>query len=53
MSKRLGAFFSSKLQKVDGLRPLCVGIRSEIAHCEWLDGRPKQGHLQEAARDMR
>ncbi|CAM8881497.1 unnamed protein product [Rhodiola kirilowii] len=21
--------------------------------CEWLDGKPKQGHLQEAARDMR
>ncbi|XP_059433610.1 uncharacterized protein LOC132166751 isoform X2 [Corylus avellana] len=30
-----------------------MGIRCEIAHCDWLDGRPKQGHLQEAARDMR
>ncbi|EXB94671.1 hypothetical protein L484_001879 [Morus notabilis] len=30
-----------------------MGLRCEIAHCEWLDGRPKQGHLQEAARDMR
>ncbi|PON50553.1 tRNA(Ile)-lysidine synthase [Parasponia andersonii] len=30
-----------------------MGIRCEIARCEWLDGRPKQGHLQEAARDMR
>lgn len=30
-----------------------MGIRCEIAHCDWLDGRPKQGHLQEAARDKR
>ncbi|KAL5572654.1 hypothetical protein UlMin_022251 [Ulmus minor] len=30
-----------------------MGIRCKIAHCEWLDGRPKQGHLQEAARNMR
>ncbi|GAB4839214.1 hypothetical protein Ancab_028742 [Ancistrocladus abbreviatus] len=30
-----------------------MGIRCEIAHCDWSDGRPKQGHLQEAARDMR
>ncbi|XP_077219695.1 adenine nucleotide alpha hydrolases-like superfamily protein [Tasmannia lanceolata] len=30
-----------------------MGIRSEIACCDWPDGRPKQGHLQEAARDMR
>lgn len=30
-----------------------VGIRCEIASCDWLNGRPKQGHLQEAARDMR
>ncbi|KAF5748584.1 hypothetical protein HS088_TW04G00542 [Tripterygium wilfordii] len=30
-----------------------MGIRSEIARCEWSDGRPNQGHLQEAARDMR
>ncbi|KAF4365419.1 hypothetical protein F8388_012784 [Cannabis sativa] len=30
-----------------------MGIRCEIVHCEWSDGRPKQGHLQEAARDMR
>jgi len=36
-----------------GLYELCVGIRCEIAHCDWQDGRPKQGHLQEAARDMR
>nr|GEU64806.1 lysidine-tRNA(Ile) synthetase [Tanacetum cinerariifolium] len=34
--------------------PLAVfGIRCEIAHCEWADGKPKRGHLQEAARDMR
>ncbi|GAB2270370.1 hypothetical protein Dimus_005273 [Dionaea muscipula] len=30
-----------------------MGIRYEIASCDWSDGRPKQGHLQEAARDMR
>ncbi|KAK1413894.1 hypothetical protein QVD17_29631 [Tagetes erecta] len=34
-------------------RVLKMGIRCEIAHCEWTDGRPKLGHLQEAARDMR
>ncbi|MCL7033446.1 hypothetical protein MKW94_010349, partial [Papaver nudicaule] len=28
-------------------------VRCEIASCDWLDGRPKLGHLQEAARDMR
>ncbi|GJZ79438.1 putative adenine nucleotide alpha hydrolases-like superfamily protein [Tanacetum coccineum] len=27
-------------------------IRCEIAHCEWANGKPKLGHLQEAARDM-
>ncbi|KAL2479766.1 Adenine nucleotide alpha hydrolase-like superfamily protein [Abeliophyllum distichum] len=30
-----------------------MGIKCEVAHCEWLDGRPKPGHLQEAARDKR
>ncbi|XP_015898263.3 uncharacterized protein LOC107431788 isoform X1 [Ziziphus jujuba] len=30
-----------------------MGIRCEIADCDWPDGRPKQGHLQEAAREMR
>lgn len=30
-----------------------VGIRCELASCDWINGRPKQGHLQEAARDMR
>ncbi|KAI5320477.1 PREDICTED: tRNA lysidine(34) synthetase TilS [Prunus dulcis] len=30
-----------------------LGIRSHIACCDWPDGHPKQGHLQEAARDMR
>ncbi|KAM3760109.1 hypothetical protein ACB098_01G169400 [Castanea mollissima] len=30
-----------------------MGIRCEVAHCDWPDGRPKQGHLQEAAREMR
>ncbi|CAN7126935.1 unnamed protein product [Brassica rapa subsp. narinosa] len=30
-----------------------MGIRCEIARCDWVNGRPKQGHLQEAARDMR
>ncbi|KAJ4958670.1 hypothetical protein NE237_025781 [Protea cynaroides] len=30
-----------------------MGIRCEIVPCNWPDGRPKLGHLQEAARDMR
>ncbi|KAK7364035.1 hypothetical protein VNO80_12367 [Phaseolus coccineus] len=30
-----------------------MGIRCEIACCDWPRGRPKQGHLQEAAREMR
>ncbi|CAL0317387.1 unnamed protein product [Lupinus luteus] len=30
-----------------------MGIRCEIAHCDWPSGRPKQGHLQESAREMR
>ncbi|KAI3711610.1 hypothetical protein L1987_70149 [Smallanthus sonchifolius] len=34
-------------------RVLKMGIRCEIAQCAWTDGRPKLGHLQEAARDMR
>ncbi|XP_073110569.1 uncharacterized protein [Elaeis guineensis] len=30
-----------------------IGIKCEIACCDWRDGRPKKGHLQEAAREMR
>ncbi|KAJ4781910.1 tRNA(Ile)-lysidine synthase [Rhynchospora pubera] len=30
-----------------------MGVRCEIVCCDWPDGRPKQGHLQEAARDKR
>ncbi|CAH2052685.1 unnamed protein product [Thlaspi arvense] len=30
-----------------------MGIRCEIARCDWVNGKPKQGHLQEAAREMR
>ncbi|KAK4415503.1 tRNA(Ile)-lysidine synthase [Sesamum alatum] len=30
-----------------------MGIKCEVACCEWLDGRPKLGHLQEAARSKR
>lgn len=30
-----------------------MGIRFEIVHCQWPDGRPKVGHLEEVARDMR
>ncbi|CAN1125188.1 tRNA(Ile)-lysidine synthase [Linum perenne] len=30
-----------------------MGIRCEIAECNLSDGRPKQGHLQAAAREMR
>ncbi|XP_020217702.1 uncharacterized protein LOC109801118 isoform X2 [Cajanus cajan] len=32
---------------------LNAGIRCEIACCDWPNGRPKQGQLQEAAREMR
>lgn len=32
---------------------LSLGIKCEVASCEWLDGKPKLGHLQEAARDKR
>ncbi|KAK3034337.1 hypothetical protein RJ639_032235 [Escallonia herrerae] len=34
-------------------RVLNMGIRCEIAGCDWSDGRPKLGQLQEAARNMR
>uniref|UniRef100_A0A0D9VEJ4 tRNA(Ile)-lysidine synthetase n=1 Tax=Leersia perrieri TaxID=77586 RepID=A0A0D9VEJ4_9ORYZ len=30
-----------------------MGVMCEIATCEWPDGRPKQGRIQEAAREMR
>ncbi|TKY44633.1 tRNA(Ile)-lysidine synthase [Spatholobus suberectus] len=30
-----------------------MGIRCEIACCDWPSGRPKRGQLQEAAREMR
>ncbi|KAM5547754.1 hypothetical protein ABKV19_001963 [Rosa sericea] len=30
-----------------------MGIRSDVACCDWEDGKPKQGHVQEAAREMR
>ncbi|KAG9160589.1 hypothetical protein Leryth_023997 [Lithospermum erythrorhizon] len=36
-----------------GRRVLEMGIRCEIVQCEWSDGKPKQGQLQEAARDKR
>ncbi|XP_038879702.1 uncharacterized protein LOC120071467 [Benincasa hispida] len=39
--------------KVVSNRITQLGIRCEIASCDWLNGKPKQGHLQEAARDMR
>ncbi|PPR97133.1 hypothetical protein GOBAR_AA23530 [Gossypium barbadense] len=29
-----------------------IGIRCKIVRCDWLNGKPKQGHLQESARDM-
>ncbi|KAL6629450.1 hypothetical protein ACP70R_029215 [Stipagrostis hirtigluma subsp. patula] len=34
-------------------RVLGMGVMCEIAKCEWPDGRPKQGHVQEAAREVR
>ncbi|KAF7084254.1 hypothetical protein CFC21_087921 [Triticum aestivum] len=30
-----------------------MGVMCEIARCEWPNGRPNLGHLQEAAREMR
>ncbi|GMI92745.1 RASPBERRY 3 [Hibiscus trionum] len=39
--------------KLVGNRVSEMGIRCEIARCDWMNGKPKQGHLQEAARDMR
>uniref|UniRef100_A0A0E0CIS7 tRNA(Ile)-lysidine synthetase n=1 Tax=Oryza meridionalis TaxID=40149 RepID=A0A0E0CIS7_9ORYZ len=30
-----------------------MGVVCEIATCEWPNGRPKLGHIQEAAREMR
>ncbi|CAO2045371.1 unnamed protein product [Urochloa humidicola] len=30
-----------------------MGVECEITRCEWPDGRPKQGHVQEAAREVR
>ncbi|GER41928.1 tRNA(Ile)-lysidine synthase, partial [Striga asiatica] len=30
-----------------------MGIKCVVVRCEWLDGRPKPGHLQEAARNKR
>ncbi|XP_016506151.1 uncharacterized protein LOC107823950 isoform X1 [Nicotiana tabacum] len=34
-------------------RVTSMGIKCEIACCEWSEGKPKQGHLQEAAREKR
>ncbi|KAJ8551975.1 hypothetical protein K7X08_028418 [Anisodus acutangulus] len=34
-------------------RVTSMGIKCEIANCEWSEGKPKQGHLQEAARQRR
>ncbi|EPS66935.1 hypothetical protein M569_07840, partial [Genlisea aurea] len=30
-----------------------MGIKCEVARCQWSEGRPKVGHLQEAARNKR
>ncbi|KZV54065.1 hypothetical protein F511_39274 [Dorcoceras hygrometricum] len=34
-------------------RIMDMGIKCEVARCEWLGGRPKPGHLQEEARNKR
>ncbi|KAK8970471.1 hypothetical protein KSP40_PGU008837 [Platanthera guangdongensis] len=34
-------------------RVIKMGIRCEISCCNWSEGRPKLGNLQESARDMR
>lgn len=41
------------LRIMDKSYTLSLGIKCEVAHCQWLDGRPKLGHLQEAARNKR
>ncbi len=30
-----------------------AGMECHVVKCEWLDGRPDSGHLQEAARNAR
>ncbi|KAK9098992.1 hypothetical protein Syun_026037 [Stephania yunnanensis] len=30
-----------------------MGIKCKVEHCDWSGGRPKLGHVQEAAREMR
>lgn len=30
-----------------------AGMECHVLKCEWLDGRPDSGHLQEAARNAR
>jgi len=45
-------------ESADEARLVCdrvrgMGVECEIARCEWPDGRPKQGHVQEAAREVR
>lgn len=34
---------------------VCIdaGMECHVLKCEWLDGRPDSGHLQEAARNAR
>ncbi|KAK1266275.1 hypothetical protein QJS04_geneDACA019344 [Acorus gramineus] len=56
----LGIVVDHRLRPESGEEAKCVrdrvskmGIRCEVARCDWLDGHPKQGRLQEAARDMR
>ncbi|KAK1314324.1 hypothetical protein QJS10_CPA06g00677 [Acorus calamus] len=56
----LGIVVDHRLRPESGEEAKCVrdrvskmGIRCEVAQCDWLDGRPKRGRLQEAARDMR
>ncbi|CAN4119475.1 unnamed protein product [Withania somnifera] len=34
-------------------RVTSMGLECEVACCEWSEGKPKQGHLQEAARRKR
>lgn len=35
------------------MRCFALGVKCEIGTCNWSGGRPKHGHLQEAAREMR
>ncbi|CAA6665977.1 unnamed protein product [Spirodela intermedia] len=44
---------STEEAKLVCTRVMKLGVQCQIASCDWSDGRPTRGHLQEAAREMR